>query len=211
MNKIERTLIEKKSFLIVKRIFDILSSGLGLIILAIPMLIIALIIKLNDGGDVFFRQVRVGKNQKNFNILKFRTMVEGAPKMGAAITVQGDNRITKVGHFLRKSKLDELPQLINVFRGDMSVVGPRPEVPKYVDMYSDEEKEVLLVRPGITDIASIEYRDESSVLEKALDPEKTYVEEIMPHKLKLNRKYIENMGLLYDIGLIFKTFKAILD
>lgn len=198
-----------KSYLFFKRIFDVVSSFIGLVILAIPMLIISLAIKLDDGGSVFFRQKRVGKDFKVFEILKFRTMVEDAPKKGRQITADGDYRITKVGHVLRKLKLDELPQLINVFLGQMSVVGPRPEVPKYVEMYDETQRQVLLIKPGITDLASIKYRSESEILAKAKDPEKVYIEEIMPHKLSLNLEYIDDMSFLYDIKLIFKTFGAI--
>lgn len=198
-----------KSYLFFKRIFDVVSSSIGLIILAIPMLIISLAIKLDDGGSVFFSQKRVGKDFEVFEILKFRTMVEDAPKKGRQITADGDDRITKVGHVLRKLKLDELPQLINVFLGQMSVVGPRPEVPKYVEMYDETQRQVLLIKPGITDLASIKYRSESEILAKAEDPEKVYIEEIMPHKLSLNLEYMEDMSFLYDIKLIFRTFGAI--
>lgn len=207
---VEKILERKKFQLMVKRLFDILASGLGLVVLAIPMLIISLIIKLDSEGEVLFKQERVGLNGVPFKIFKFRTMVADAPSKGREITVGADSRITKVGNVLRKAKLDELPQLINVFIGDMSLVGPRPEVPRYVAMYSPEQRSVLMIRPGITDLASIEYRDESKVLAESSDPEKTYVEEIMPHKLKLNAEYIKNLGLFYDIGLIFRTFLAIL-
>lgn len=199
-----------RPYLFVKRLLDIISSALGLIILAIPMVIVGLAIKLGDGGPVFFKQERVGKDLERFEILKFRTMVEDAPEKGAQITADGDSRITSIGRILRRAKLDELPQLINVLKGDMSVVGPRPEVPKYVDLYNDRQKKVLLVRPGITDLASIKYRSESEILAQAEDPERTYIEEIMPHKLDLNLEYIENMGLVYDIKLIFKTFGTII-
>lgn len=207
---VEKVLERKKFKLAVKRLFDIFASGLGLVVLAIPMLIISLIIKLDSEGEVLFKQERVGLNGVPFKIFKFRTMVADAPSRGREITVGADSRITKVGNILRKAKLDELPQLINVFMGDMSLVGPRPEVPRYVAMYTPEQRSVLKVRPGITDLASIEYRDESKVLAEASDPDKTYIEEIMPHKLKLNMEYIENLGLFYDIGLIFRTFFAIL-
>lgn len=207
---VEKILERKKFQLVVKRLFDIIASGLGLVVLAIPMLIISLVIKLDSEGEVLFKQERVGLNGVPFKIFKFRTMVADAPSKGREITVGADSRITKVGNILRKAKLDELPQLINVFKGDMSLVGPRPEVPGYVAMYTPEQRSVLKVRPGITDLASIEYRDESKVLAEASDPEKTYIDEIMPHKLKLNMEYIENLGLFYDIGLIFRTFLAIL-
>ncbi|MDO5718294.1 MAG: sugar transferase [Tissierellia bacterium] len=206
---IDRLLDEKKVQLFVKRIFDIVASGIGLIILFIPMLVIAIFIKLDSKGEILFKQVRVGKNLENFKIFKFRTMVSDAPLKGKSITVGGDRRITKVGSFLRKTKLDEIPQLINVFIGDMSLVGPRPEVPEYVKLYDEDQLNVLKVRPGITDLASIEYRDESRVLAESENPEKAYIEEIMPKKLELNIEYIKNMGLLYDISLIFKTLAAI--
>ena len=195
-----------KSYVFLKRILDILAAAVGLLILALPMVLIALFIKLDDGGSVFFKQKRVGKDHEVFNILKFRTMVEDAPAKGGQVTVEGDSRITKIGHFLRKFKLDELPQLINVLLGHMSLVGPRPEVPKYVEMYNRDQSRVLLVRPGITDLASITYRSESEILARAEDPEKAYIEEIMPDKLRLNLEYIKNMSLGYDLKLIFKTF-----
>lgn len=199
-----------KSYVFLKRILDILAAAVGLLILALPMVLIALFIKLDDGGSVFFKQKRVGKDHEVFNILKFRTMVEDAPAKGGQVTVEGDSRITKIGHFLRKFKLDELPQLINVLLGHMSLVGPRPEVPKYVEMYNRDQSRVLLVRPGITDLASITYRSESEILARAEDPEKAYIEEIMPDKLRLNLEYIKNMSLGYDLKLIFKTFWVII-
>lgn len=198
-----------KAYLPVKRFFDIVLSLIGLLILAIPMVIIALIIKLGDGGSVFFKQERVGRDHQVFNILKFRTMVEDAPEKGGQITIGQDKRITKVGGFLRKYKLDELPQLINVFVGHMSLVGPRPEVPKYVRLYDKTQSQVLLVRPGITDLASISYRSESDILAQAEDPERAYIEEIMPEKLRLNTEYINKMSLLYDLRLIFRTLKVV--
>lgn len=207
---IQRILKRKKYSLIAKRAFDIIASTLGLIVLAIPMIIISIIIKLDSKGEVLFKQTRVGKNGENFKIFKFRTMVKDAQSMGRSITVGQDARITRVGSFLRKAKLDELPQLLNVFIGSMSLVGPRPEVPKYVEMYNDEQRKVLAVRPGITDLASIEYRDESKVLAEAEDPDKTYIEEIMPHKLNLNLEYISKMGFFYDICLIFRTIAVII-
>lgn len=199
-----------KSYVFLKRILDILAAAVGLLILALPMVLIALFIKLDDGGSVFFKQKRVGKDHEVFNILKFRTMVEDAPAKGGQVTVEGDSRITKIGHFLRKFKLDELPQLINVLLGHMSLVGPRPEVPQYVEMYNRDQSRVLLVRPGITDLASITYRSESEILARAEDPEKAYIEEIMPDKLRLNLEYIKNMSLGYDLKLIFKTFWVII-
>ncbi len=191
--------------MIVKRIFDIIFSFIGLIILSPFFLIISLIIVFTSKGPVFFRQIRVGKNFKDFKMYKFRTMYLDSDKKGL-LTIGGkDSRVTKAGYFLRKYKLDELPQLINVFTGNMSFVGPRPEVKKYVDLYNDEQKKVLTVKPGITDFASIEYRNESELLAKSDNPEKTYIEEIMPVKLSLNLKYIQQSGLLTDIKIIFKT------
>ncbi|MFC4368798.1 sugar transferase [Citroniella saccharovorans] len=208
---LEEKLKEKKRYLIVKRFFDIVLSAIGLLILLIPLIIIAIIIKLDSEGPVIFKQVRIGKGEVPFNIYKFRTMVVCQDKNSSLVTRTKDKRITKVGAFLRKAKLDEFPQLFNVLLGDMSIVGPRPEVSKYVAYYTKEEKKVFLVRPGITDLASIEYRNEQDILENSNDPEKTYIEEIMKEKLKLNQKYIENMSFLFDLKLIFKTFAAILN
>lgn len=208
--EIDEILKKRKIQLILKRLFDIVVSFIGLLILSPIFLIIAIVIKLNSKGPVFFRQVRVGKDGKEFRIFKFRTMVVDAEKKGMQITVDGDSRITKPGHFLRKSKMDELPQLINVLIGDMSFVGPRPEVPKYVAMYDENQISILKIRPGITDIASIEYRDENSLLGKSEDPEETYINEIMPRKIELNVKYIKKMSVIYDIGLIFKTIYKVI-
>jgi lipopolysaccharide/colanic/teichoic acid biosynthesis glycosyltransferase len=193
-----------------KRLFDIFFSLIGLIILFIPFLIISLIIMLDSKGGVFYRQVRVGKDGKDFRLFKFRSMRTDSDKAGL-LTVGGrDSRITRSGYYIRKYKIDELPQLINVLIGDMSLVGPRPEVRKYVDMYNSEQKQVLTVKPGITDFASIEYSDENAILGKASDPEKVYIEEIMPHKLDLNMKYIREQGILTDFKVIFKTIFKIL-
>ena len=193
----------------VKRIFDIFLSFLGLIILLLPFLIIALLISIDSRGGVFYKQIRVGKNGVDFKLFKFRSMRTDADKAGL-LTVGGrDNRITKIGYGLRKSKMDELPQLLNVLIGDMSLVGPRPEVRKYVDLYNQEQKQVLSVKPGITDYASIEYSDENELLGKAENPEEVYINEIMPAKLKLNLKYIAEQGLLTDLKIIFKTIGKI--
>ncbi|KUF42864.1 glycosyl transferase [Myroides marinus] len=192
-----------------KRLFDIISSGIGLIFLSPIFLFLAIWIKIDSQGPVFYKQVRVGKEGKDFKIFKFRSMRQGSDKKGL-ITVGGrDPRVTKSGYYIRKYKLDEFPQLINVFIGDMSVVGPRPEVRKYVELYNEEQLRVLSVRPGITDIASIKYRNENELLEKAEDPDKTYIEEIMPDKLKYNLEYIDKASFGYDIKLIFMTFKEI--
>ncbi|WP_249316441.1 sugar transferase [Bacillus sp. FJAT-50079] len=195
---------------IVKRAMDLLFTTIGLIIIAPILLLISILIKIDSRGPVFFKQVRVGKNERPFKILKFRTMVVDAEKLGKQITVGKDQRITKIGHFLRKSKLDELPQLINVFKGDMSLVGPRPEVPKYTAFYTKEQKKIFNIRPGITDYASIKYRNENEILALSNDPERTYIEEIMNDKLKYNMEYMEKRSILTDIKIILLTIKAII-
>ena len=190
---------------VIKRIFDITASGLGIIVLSPILIVIALIIKKESDGPVFFKQIRVGEKGKNFEILKYRTMVVDAEKLGRQITVGNDNRITKIGGFLRKYKLDELPQLINVFKGDMSLVGPRPEVPRYVEMYNEEQRKVLDVKPGITDLASIRSRDENELLGTAEDPDDMYINTIMPDKLALNLEYINKSNVFFDVYIILKT------
>ena len=192
-----------------KRIFDITLSLFGLIILLPFMLIIAILIKIDSKGPVFFKQIRVTKNGKEFKIFKYRTMRVGSDKY-SQITVGKDGRITKIGSFLRKYKLDEIPQLINVLIGDMSLVGPRPEVPKYVALYTDEQKEILKVRAGITDYASIEFSDENDLLASEEEPEKAYIEKIMPKKIELNKKYLSETSVLTDIKIILLTIKKIL-
>ena len=192
-----------------KRIFDIILSLFGLMILFPFMLIIAILIKLDSKGPVFFKQIRVTKNGREFKIFKYRTMRVGSDKY-SQITVGKDNRITKIGAFLRKYKLDEIPQLINVLLGDMSLVGPRPEVPKYVALYTKEQKEILKVRAGITDYASIEFSDENDLLASEEDPEKAYIEKIMPKKIELNKKYLSEISILADIKIILLTIKKIL-
>ncbi|MGZ4057269.1 MAG: sugar transferase [Bacteroidia bacterium] len=193
-----------------KRLLDIFFSLIGLIILLIPFLIISALILIDSRGGVFYKQTRVGKNGIDFKLFKFRSMRTDADKAGL-LTVGGrDNRITKIGYTLRKYKMDELPQLINVLVGEMSLVGPRPEVRKYVDMYTEEQKKVLKIKPGITDYASIEYSNENEILGKADDPEKVYITEIMPEKLKLNLKYIEEQSISTDLKIIFKTFAKIM-
>ncbi len=193
-----------------KRIFDIISSFFGLLFFLPILIVTVILIKIDSKGSVFYRQVRVGKKNRDFEIYKFRTMHVNADKLGL-LTVGGrDPRITSVGYYLRKYKLDELPQLINVFIGDMSFVGPRPEVRKYVDLYSDEQKKVLLVKPGITDLASIEFRNENDILSEQKDPNQYYIDVIMPKKLEINLKYIKKRSILNDIGVIFKTFMIIL-
>ena len=193
-----------------KRFFDITSS---LIVLTIGLpffIIISLLIALDSKGGIFFIQKRVGRNNVDFGLFKFRTMRPESEKAGQ-ITVGGkDPRITKIGYLLRKFKLDEFPQLLNVIRGQMSIIGPRPEVRRYVDMYSKEQLKVLSVRPGLSDFASIEYMNENELLGKSDNPEKTYIEEIMPAKLQLNLKYIEQKSFSTDIKLIFKTIGKLL-
>ena len=192
-----------------KRLFDIVASFIGLIILSPFLFIISIIVLLSSPGGIFYRQVRVGKNGKDFRLWKFRSMRPDSDKKGL-LTVGGrDPRVTGIGYFLRKFKLDELPQLINVLVGDMSLVGPRPEVRKYVNMYTPDQLRVLDVRPGITDYASIEYSNENELLAKSADPEKTYIEEVMPAKLKLNMKYIEEKSFGTDVKIIFKTIGKI--
>lgn len=192
-----------------KRLFDIVASGLGLVVLSPLFLIIAIWIKLDSKGPVFYRQVRVGGYNKDFRIFKFRSMRVGADK-GSLVTIGGrDPRVTRSGYWIRKFKLDELPQLINVFIGDMSLVGPRPEVRHYVDYWTPEQLHVLDVRPGITDPASIKFRNENELMVQAEDPEKYYIEVIMQEKIKLYLEYVEKHNFFYDLGLIFKTFWVI--
>ena len=192
-----------------KRLFDIVASGLGLIVLSPLFIILAIWIKLDSKGPVFYRQVRVGYKNKDFRIFKFRSMRVGADK-GSLVTIGGhDPRVTRSGYFIRKFKFDELPQLINVFLGEMSLVGPRPEVRHYVDYWTPEQMHVLDVRPGITDPASIKFRNENELMEKAEDPEKYYIEVIMQEKIKLYLEYVEKHSFFYDLGLIFKNFWVI--
>ena len=192
------------------RFFDFILSLVGLVVLAPIFIVLAIWIKIDSKGPVFYKQVRVGQNGIDFGLFKFRSMVVDADKKGL-ITVGGrDPRITRSGYFIRKYKLDELPQLINVLLGDMSLVGPRPEVRKYVELYTDEQQKVLSVKPGITDYASIEYMDENEILGKSTDPEKTYIEEIMPEKIKYNMKYIKNRSLIEYFKIIFLTVLKII-
>ena len=192
-----------------KRLFDIVASGLGLLVLSPLFLILAIWIKLDSKGPVFYKQIRVGRNNNDFRLFKFRSMRVGSDKKGLITVGERDPRITRSGYFIRKYKLDEFPQLINVFIGDMSLVGPRPEVRKYVEMYTPEQMHVLDVRPGITDMASILYRNENELLEKADDPDKFYVEVVMQDKLRINLEYVAKHSFWFDIKLIFKTFWAI--
>lgn len=193
-----------------KRLFDIFSSGLGLIVLSPLFAVLAVWIKLDSKGPVFYRQTRVGRDNKDFRLYKFRSMRPDSDKLGL-ITVGGhDPRVTRSGYYIRKYKLDEFPQLINVFVGDMSLVGPRPEVRKYVDMYTPEQMRVLSVRPGITSLASIRYRNENDILAAAEDPDRCYIEQVMPDKLAIDLEYVDRATLWNDIKLIFSTFREII-
>lgn len=194
--------------MILKRIFDIVMSLMGIVFLLPLMIVVGIIIKITSKGPILFKQVRVTKNGKEFKIYKFRTMRENS-EGNKQITVGNDSRITGIGKILRKTKLDEIPQLFNVLFGQMSLVGPRPEVPKYVALYTEEQREILNVRAGITDYASIYFSNESELLGKAEDPEKFYVEKIMPHKIKLNKKYIKEIGIFTDIKIIILTILKI--
>ena len=192
------------------RLLDIVLSLLGLLFLLPIFVILAVWIKFDSQGSIFFRQIRVGKDGRDFRIYKFRTMIVNAEKMGIITIGERDPRITNSGYFLRKYKLDELPQLINVLKGEMSFVGPRPEVRKYVEMYNQKQLKILTVKPGITDYASIEYINEDEILGKFLDPEKTYIEEIMPQKIKYNMKYINNKTVIEYFKIIFLTIIKII-
>lgn len=192
-----------------KRLFDIIASGCGLLLLSPVFLVLAVWVKIDSEGPVFYRQMRVGRGNKDFKLFKFRSMRVGADKKGL-ITIGGrDPRVTCSGYYIRKYKLDELPQLINVFIGDMSLVGPRPEVRKYVDLYTMEQMKVLEVRPGITDMASICYRNENELLEKVENPEAYYKEVVMQDKLQINLEYVNNHSFIGDMELIFKTLWAV--
>lgn len=193
----------------IKRTFDFFSSLFALILLSPFLLITAVLIKIKDNGPVFYMAPRVGLNGKLFHMFKFRSMVVNADKIGPSSTTKSDSRLTPVGKFLRKYKLDELPQLINVLIGEMSVVGPRPEVKYFTDMFTEEEKSILSVKPGITDYASIWNVDEAAILEGSTDPDKTYLEKIRPHKINLQLKYIREQNFFTDMKIIFLTIQAI--
>ena len=196
--------------MIAKRLLDIALAVIGLCLVCPLLILIAVSIKLDSVGPVLFRQQRVGRNGRLFRIRKFRTMVLDAPRLGAEITIDQDPRITRVGRLLRQFKLDELPQLVDVLLGDMSIVGPRPEVPKYVQCYPETvRKEILSVRPGITDPASIEFFDESTMLKGSQDPERTYIEEILPIKLRYYVQYVRERSMLLDLLVIVKTLTRI--
>lgn len=193
-----------------KRVFDILFS-LTVLVLFLPFgLVICIMILLSSKGGVFYTQTRIGKNKKPFPLLKFRSMKIESDKQGKLTVGMNDKRITKIGVFIRKYKLDEFPQFVNVLKGDMSIVGPRPEVEEYVNLYSEKELKILDVKPGITDYASLEYFRENELLAKSKNPEKTYINEIMPNKIALNYKYLKNPTLLHDFKIIFKTILKII-
>ena len=208
--EIAAVLARRRPQLAAKRAMDIVLSAAALCVLWPVLLLIALAIVVDDPGPVFYRQVRVGRGGKPFRIFKFRTMVVDADKKGLSITVGRDSRITRVGALLRKTKLDELAQLLNVLCGQMSFVGPRPEVPRYVELYTPYQRQVLLVRPGITDYASIAYRNENDLLAGAKDPERMYIETVMPDKIELNMKYLREISPLADVRLILKTIIAVI-
>ena len=191
------------------RLFDIFFSALGLIILLPFFIVFYLLIRIESKGGAFYIQERIGKNGKPFGLYKFRSMRVGSDAEGLLTVGERDNRITRIGYVLRKTKIDELPQLLNVLKGDMSLVGPRPEVRKYTDMYTEEQRKVLCVRPGITDYASIEYVNENELLSKADDPERMYIEKVMPDKIKLNMKYLEHYTVGEYFKIIFLTFNSL--
>ena len=192
-----------------KRLFDVGMATIGLAVLSPLFLLVTVAIKLSSRGPIFYRQERVGKNGQSFLIMKFRTMVRDADKVGPGVTAQGDPRVTKLGSWLRLFKIDELPQLWNVLKGDMSFVGPRPEIPHYVAIYTESQRRVLTVRPGITDTATLAYRREEDLIARHPNPEKYYRDVVLPHKLELNMQYIYRISFGYDLFLIFRTIQSI--
>jgi len=198
-----------QSLVSMKRVFDIVVAFLGLSLLLPLLLLVAFLIKLDSPGPIFFKQERMGKGFRPFLIYKFRTMVQDAPGKGGSITVGADSRITRLGRILRKTKIDELPQLFNILRGEMSIVGPRPEVPQYVELFRRDYEEILNVLPGITDLASLKYRDEAEVLRHAENPEEEYVRHVLPEKIRLAKEYLRRSSLFFDLTLIFKTLLAL--
>jgi lipopolysaccharide/colanic/teichoic acid biosynthesis glycosyltransferase len=192
-----------------KRLLDVFVSSVGLLFLSPLFAAVAVLIKFDSRGPLFFRQERVGQGLRTFCIYKFRTMVVDAPLKGGPLTAPEDPRITRLGRALRKTKVDELPQLINVLRGEMTLVGPRPEVPRYVALFQDDYEEILRARPGITDLASLKYRDESSALSLAADPEQEYLTRVLPDKIALAKEYIRRSSFTFDLSLILKTVARI--
>lgn len=205
--EIQTIKLPSKGALARKRCFDILCSAFGLLVLSPVLLLAALLVGLSSPGGVLFRQKRMGKGEVPFTIYKFRTMRKD--NAGLKITTDRDNRITSVGKILRKTKLDELPQLLNVLKGDMSFVGPRPEVQEYTDLYNERQRQIFLVRPGITGLASIKFRNENELLSASEDPNRTYIEEVMPQKLELDLEYLPNASVFYDIKLILQTLVTV--
>lgn len=194
---------------VAKRVFDIIVALIMLVFLILPILVIAVIVKATSPGHVFFRQVRVTSYGRHFRIFKFRTMVENAEALGTQVTTDADSRVTPIGRFLRKYRLDELPQVFNVLGGSMSFVGTRPEVPRYVEQYKDEYYATLLLPAGITSLASIMYKDEEKLLSSAEDADRVYVRDVLPEKMKYNLAYTKNFGFFSDIKLMFKTVKEV--
>jgi lipopolysaccharide/colanic/teichoic acid biosynthesis glycosyltransferase len=193
-----------------KRVFDLVLAFLGLAVLLPAFILVAVLIKLDSPGPVFFKQKRIGKGFQPFFIYKFRTMAHDAPDKGGGITIGADPRITRFGQILRKSKIDELPQLVNILWGEMSLVGPRPELPQYVELFRQDYEEILHVLPGMTDLSSLKYRDEAEILQHAKNPEEEYVTHVLPDKLRLAKEYQLRSSLLFDLTLIFKTLSALL-
>ena len=193
-----------------KRAFDIVGALLGLVLVFPFLLMVGLIIRLESPGPVFFRQERIGRGFRPFFIYKFRTMIQNPLDQRLPLTVGDDPRITRIGRFLRKTKIDELPQLINVFKGDMSLVGPRPEIREFVELFRRDYEEILKVRPGITDLASLKYQDEAEVLAKSNNPKDEYLTRVLPDKIKLAKKYVDHSSLFLDMGLILKTLPRLL-
>lgn len=203
-------LSKKTASRVVKRVFDILVALVMLVLLLIPILVIAVIVKATSPGHVFFLQERVTTYGRHFKIIKFRTMVENAEALGTQVTTDSDSRVTGIGRFLRKYRLDELPQVFNVLAGSMSFVGTRPEVPRYVEQYQNEYYATLLLPAGITSLASIMYKDEEKLLSSAEDADKVYIEQVLPEKMKYNLEYTKNFGFFSDIKLMFKTVKEVI-
>lgn len=193
-----------------KRIFDLVAASTGIVILSPVLIAVAIAIKADSPGRVFFRQTRVGRHGRPFHIFKFRTMVTDAEKLGPQVSSGDDPRITRFGSLLRKYKIDELPQLLNVIVGDMSIVGPRPEVPRYVEAFREEYDQILTVRPGITDYASLEFKDENRLLQAADNPEEKYLREILPVKIEYCKKYLRDQSFMTDLRLIFRTIGSLL-
>jgi lipopolysaccharide/colanic/teichoic acid biosynthesis glycosyltransferase len=195
----------RSSVTVMKRAFDLVVALLGLVLLSPLLAIAALLVKLDSSGPVFFRQERIGRGFQPFRIYKFRTMVRDAPQLGSSITCGNDPRITRIGRLLRRTKVDELPQLFNVLKGEMTFVGPRPEVPEFVEIFRNDYEEILKIRPGITDLASLKYRDEATLLGRSKNPAEDYVTQILPDKIKLAKEYVRKSSFFFDLTLVLKT------